>query len=106
MRARKEFTVRTTGKVMEPALFNQIAIVNRGGYVVKISDIGYAEDSYEEPRTAARLDGRRGCHAGRSKQSGENTVRRRRSQAAFERDRGDIAERCSAPISSRIIRVY
>jgi hydrophobic/amphiphilic exporter-1 (mainly G- bacteria), HAE1 family len=70
----KEFTVRTTGKVMEPAQFNQIAIVNRGGYVVKISDIGYAEDSYEEPRTAARLDGTAAVTLVVSKQSGENTV--------------------------------
>src|ERR1019366_5243540 len=53
----RDFTVRTTGRVTEPALFNQIAIVNRNGYVVKVSDIGRAEDSYEEPRTAARLDG-------------------------------------------------
>jgi HAE1 family hydrophobic/amphiphilic exporter-1 len=70
----REFTVRTTGKVIEPAQFNQIAIVNRGGYVVKISDIGYAEDSYEEPRTAARLDGTAAVTLVVSKQSGENTV--------------------------------
>ncbi len=70
----KEFTVRTTGKVIEPAQFNQIAIVNRGGYVVKISDIGYAEDSYAEPRTAARFDGAPSVTLVVSKQSGENTV--------------------------------
>ena len=70
----KEFTVRTTGKVIEPAQFNQIAIVNRNGYVVKISDIGYAEDSYEEPRTAARFDGIAAVTLIVSKQSGENTV--------------------------------
>jgi len=70
----KEFTVRTTGKVIEPAQFNQIAIVNRNGYVVKISDIGYAEDSYEEPRTAARFDGIAAVTLVVSKQSGENTV--------------------------------
>jgi HAE1 family hydrophobic/amphiphilic exporter-1 len=70
----REFTVRTTGKVIEPAQFNQIAIVNRNGYVVKISDIGYAEDSYEEPRTAARLDGTAAVTLVVSKQSGENTV--------------------------------
>ena len=70
----KEFTVRTSGKVIEPAQFNQIAIVNRDGYVVKISDIGYAEDSYEEPRSAARLDGTAAVTLVVSKQSGENTV--------------------------------
>jgi hydrophobic/amphiphilic exporter-1 (mainly G- bacteria), HAE1 family len=70
----KEFTVRTTGKIVDPARFNQIAIVNRNGYVVKISDIGYAEDSYEEPRTAARFDGIAAVTLVVSKQSGENTV--------------------------------
>src|SRR5215813_12651689 len=36
----KEFTVRTTGRVMDSAQFNQIAVANREGYVVKVSDIG------------------------------------------------------------------
>jgi hydrophobic/amphiphilic exporter-1 (mainly G- bacteria), HAE1 family len=70
----KELTVRTTGKVIDSTQFNQIAIVNRNGYVVKISDIGYAEDSYEEPRSAARLDGTAAVTLVVSKQSGENTV--------------------------------
>ena len=70
----KEFTVRTTGKITDPAQFNRIAILNRDGYVVKISDIGYAEDSYEEPRTAARLDGVAAVTLVVAKQSGENTV--------------------------------
>ncbi len=46
----RDFTVRTTGRVTEPAMFNQIAIVNRNGYVVKVSDIGRAEDSGYEGR--------------------------------------------------------
>src|SRR5689334_4914436 len=70
----KEFTVRTTGRVIDSAQFNQIPVANREGYVVKVSDIGYAEDSYEEPRTAARLDGVPSVTLVVSKQSGENTV--------------------------------
>jgi HAE1 family hydrophobic/amphiphilic exporter-1 len=69
-----ELTVRTTGRVTEPAQFNQIAIANRNGYVVKVSDIGYAEDSYQEPVTAARLDGVPSVTLVVAKQSGENTV--------------------------------
>src|SRR5258708_14311819 len=69
-----EFTVRTTGRVTEPALFNQVAIANRNGYVVKVSDIGYAEDSYQEPVTTARLDGVPSVTLVVAKQSGENTV--------------------------------
>jgi HAE1 family hydrophobic/amphiphilic exporter-1 len=70
----KEFTVRTTGRVAEASQFNQIAIANRSGYVVKVSDIGYAEDSYEEPASASRLDGVPAVTLVVAKQSGENTV--------------------------------
>jgi HAE1 family hydrophobic/amphiphilic exporter-1 len=70
----RDFTVRTTGRITEPEQFNQIAIGIRGSYVVKVNDIGYAEDSYEEPATAARLDGVAAVTLVVSKQSGENTV--------------------------------
>jgi HAE1 family hydrophobic/amphiphilic exporter-1 len=70
----KDFTIRTTGRIANPAQFNDIAIANRDGYVVKVRDIGYAEDSYEEPATAARLDGVPSVTLIVSKQSGENTV--------------------------------
>ena len=70
----REFTIRTTGKITTADKFNNIAIVNRDGYVVKVSDIGYAEDSYQEPRTSARLNGVPAVTLVVSKQSGENTV--------------------------------
>jgi hydrophobic/amphiphilic exporter-1 (mainly G- bacteria), HAE1 family len=70
----RDFTIRTTGRVADPAQFNQVAIANRNGYVVKVSDIGYSEDSYEEPATASRLDGVPAVTLVVSKQSGENTV--------------------------------
>src|SRR5919112_10224 len=50
----RELTVRTLGRVTTPSDFNNIAVSQRGGYSVKISDIGYAEDSSEEQRTSAR----------------------------------------------------
>src|SRR3954453_1959437 len=70
----KEFTVRTTGRVPDASQFNQITVANRNGYIVKVGDIGFAEDSYEEPRTAARLDGVPAVTLVVAKQSGENTV--------------------------------
>jgi HAE1 family hydrophobic/amphiphilic exporter-1 len=70
----QEFTVRTTGRVIDSAQFNLITVANRNGYIVKVSDIGYAEDSYEEPRSAARLDGVPSVTLVVAKQSGENTV--------------------------------
>jgi HAE1 family hydrophobic/amphiphilic exporter-1 len=69
-----EFTVRTTGRVPDVPEFNDIAVATRGGFTVKVKDIGHAEDSYEEPRTAARLDGVPAVTLVVAKQSGENTV--------------------------------
>src|ERR1017187_2900948 len=70
----RELTVRTTGRILEPAQFNQITVATRNGYVVKVSDIGTAVDSYEEPRSAARLDGVPSVTLIVAKQSGVNTV--------------------------------
>ena len=50
-------SVRTLGRLVDPAQFDEIAIATRGPYVVKLRDIGHAEDSEEEPTTAARLNG-------------------------------------------------
>lgn len=70
----REFTVRTTGKITDASQFNQITIANRDNYVVKVKDIGYAEDAAEEPTTASRLDGNPSVTLTVSKQSGVNTV--------------------------------
>jgi HAE1 family hydrophobic/amphiphilic exporter-1 len=70
----RELAVRTLGRLVDPAQFNEIAIAQRGSYVVKLRDIGYAEDSQEEPTTAARLNGEPAVSMVVSKQSGQNTV--------------------------------
>ena len=48
LNAGAELTVRTTGRVVDPAQFNQIAVANRNGYVVKVSRHRHA------PKTATR----------------------------------------------------
>jgi HAE1 family hydrophobic/amphiphilic exporter-1 len=53
----RELTVRTMGRIVEPAEFNNLVVATRGTYSVKLSDIGYAEDGAEEARTEARLNG-------------------------------------------------
>ena len=70
----RELTVRAAGRITDASQFSQVAIVNRNGYTVKVSDIGTAEDSYEEPATAARLDGKPAVTLVVSKQSGANSV--------------------------------
>lgn len=69
-----ELTVRTLGRIADPARFNDIAIATRGTYAVKLSDIGRAVDTVEEPRTAARLNGQPAITLVVQKQSGQNTV--------------------------------
>ncbi len=69
-----ELTVRTLGRLATPEQFNEIAVVSRGPYVVKLRDIGYAEDAVEEPTTAARLNGAPAVTLVVSKQSGTNIV--------------------------------
>jgi hydrophobic/amphiphilic exporter-1 (mainly G- bacteria), HAE1 family len=69
-----ELTVRTLGRLIDPEQFNEIAVVSRGPYVVKLRDIGHAEDAVEEPTTAARLNGKPSVTLVISKQSGTNTV--------------------------------
>ena len=69
-----ELSVRTLGRLVDPAQFDEIAVSRRGSYVVKIRDIGRAEDSEEEPTTAARLNGNPAVTLVVAKQSGENTV--------------------------------
>jgi HAE1 family hydrophobic/amphiphilic exporter-1 len=70
----RELTVRTMGRIVEPAEFNNLIVANRGSYEVKLSDVGYAEDGAEEPRTEAKLNGQPAVTIIVSKQSGENTV--------------------------------
>jgi hydrophobic/amphiphilic exporter-1 (mainly G- bacteria), HAE1 family len=70
----KDFTVRTSGKIKDPADFNTIAVAVRNGYTVRIRDIARAEDSTKEPTTAVRLDGNPAVQLAVYKQSGTNTV--------------------------------
>jgi HAE1 family hydrophobic/amphiphilic exporter-1 len=62
------------GRIVNPTQFNDLVAGNNGGYPVKLSDIGYAEDGAEEPRTEARLNGQPAVTLIVSKQSGQNTV--------------------------------
>src|SRR5712692_769394 len=71
---KRELTVRTMGRIPDPAQFNNLVVASRGPYAVKLSDIGYVEDGAEEQRTAARLNGQPAVTLVVSKQSGQNTV--------------------------------
>src|SRR5215213_8248507 len=70
----RELTVRTMGRVTDPASFNDLVVTTRGNYQVKVSDVGYVEDGAEEQRTQAMLNGQPAVTLVVSKQSGQNTV--------------------------------
>ncbi len=70
----KETAVRTVGKIQKPEEFNDVVVATRGGYQVKVKDLGYTEDGGEEIRSEARLNGQPAVTMIVSKQSGQNTV--------------------------------
>jgi HAE1 family hydrophobic/amphiphilic exporter-1 len=71
----RELVVRTLGRLTTAGQFDDLIIVSRKGYPVRIKDVGRAEDSYEEPRSTARLDGLGAVSLVVQKQSGKNTVK-------------------------------
>ena len=71
----REMTLRTLGRLNTSEEFDNLIVTDANGYLVRIKDVGRAEDSYEEPRTLARLDGQNAVSLVVQKQSGTNTVK-------------------------------
>ncbi len=71
----RELVLRTLGRLQTERQFNDLIVANRNGYPIRIRDVGQAEDSFEEPRTQARLDGINAVSLVIQKQSGVNTVK-------------------------------
>ncbi len=72
--ASRELVLRTMGRVTDPQDFNQVIITNIKGQPIRVSDVGRAEDTWEEPRSVGRLDGDNAVMLVVQKQSGTNTV--------------------------------
>jgi HAE1 family hydrophobic/amphiphilic exporter-1 len=70
----RELVLRTMGRVGSAAGFLDLIVANQHGYPVRIKDIGRVEDTFEEPRGLARLDGENAVSLIVQKQSGANTV--------------------------------
>ena len=70
----RELVLRTLGRIQTAERFNDLIIVNRDSFPVRIRDIGRAEDSIEEPRGLSRLNDRNAVSLFVQKQSGTNTV--------------------------------
>ncbi|HEY4759822.1 MAG TPA: efflux RND transporter permease subunit, partial [Thermoguttaceae bacterium] len=70
----RELVLRTMGRVENAEGFLNLIVANQNGYPVRIKDIGRVEDTFEEPRGLARLDGENAVSLIVQKQSGSNTV--------------------------------
>ena len=72
---RRELVLRTMGRIEKPEDFGKIIVANVRGVPVRIRDVGRVEDTSEEPRSLARLDGREAVSLIVEKQAGTNTVK-------------------------------
>ena len=70
----QEYTLRILGRIPTVQAFNDVFIAKRKGASIKISDIGYAEDSGEYERESSWLNKRRSVTLEVTKQSGTNTL--------------------------------
>jgi len=70
----RELVLRTMGRVENADGFLDLIVANQNGYPIRIKDIGRVEDTFEEPRGQARLDGENAVSLIVQKQSGSNSV--------------------------------
>ena len=70
----RELVVRTLGRVSAVEQFSDLVVTTRQGTPIRIRDFARVEDSWEEPRNLARLDGEPALVLEVRKQSGTNTV--------------------------------
>ena len=73
-RGNTENLVRVQGRVKEPAAFASLVVTVRGGIPVRLGQVARIEDTQEEARDAAFIDGQRAVALEVRKVSGANTV--------------------------------
>ena len=69
-----EQLVRVSGRIKDPAQFNDVIIATRNGLTVRLGDVARVEDATEEERSLALVDGKRSIGIDLIKVSGANTV--------------------------------
>jgi HAE1 family hydrophobic/amphiphilic exporter-1 len=71
----EELAVRTMGRFDVAREFSDLIVSSAGGAPIKVSDLGRVEDTYKEPRSFARLDGKPAVTLQIRRQAGTNTVK-------------------------------
>src|SRR5205807_1439124 len=69
-----QLLLRTLGRIDAADDFNNIVVSTKNGTPIRVSDIGYAEDSSERPVSGAWLDGAPAVVLDIKRAMGENTV--------------------------------
>jgi HAE1 family hydrophobic/amphiphilic exporter-1 len=69
-----QLLLRTLGRVDVTEDFNNVVIATTNGTPIRVSDVGYAEDTFQRPTTAAWLDGAPAVVLDIRRAMGENTV--------------------------------
>ncbi|MDL5053290.1 efflux RND transporter permease subunit [Oscillatoria laete-virens NRMC-F 0139] len=70
----RELTIQTRGQFNTPEEFNDMIIRQEGASVVRLRDIGYAENGVEDERAIARFKGKPSIGLGIVRQSKANTL--------------------------------
>src|SRR5499426_160900 len=71
----EELAVRTMGRFDVAQEFSDLIVSSAAGAPIKVSDLGRVEDTYKEPRSFARLDGKPAVTLQIRRQAGTNTVK-------------------------------
>src|SRR5919202_2607107 len=73
---KSEVLLRTLGRIDAADEFNNIVVATVRGTPIKVSDVGYAEDSFERPTSATYLDdGKQAVQLDIRRAIGENTIK-------------------------------
>ncbi len=70
-----EIALRTMGRITNVRDFSRIILAYRDGSTITFGDVGRVVDTFEEPRSIARQDGKTAISLMIRKQSGTNTVK-------------------------------
>jgi HAE1 family hydrophobic/amphiphilic exporter-1 len=70
----RESSLRTLGRLTDPAAFDELVLATRNGTPIRVRDVGWSEDGTKEQRSVARLDDVPTVIIEVRRQSGANTV--------------------------------
>lgn len=71
----KNYIIRTVGEYSSVDEINDTIVAAKNGYVVRLSDIGKADEGYADASSSVYIDGQSGVYVSITKQSDANTVK-------------------------------